>query len=125
MIAMRRLSPLLTALLLAAALLARLLVPGGWMPVIDASGAVRVAICTGAGPTTITLHTDPAGQPEAPRDPCPYGLAGAQALAVPPPPALPLAPAALALLLLPALLAARLVAWRAMRPPARGPPVFA
>lgn len=123
--ALRRLSPLTAALLLAMALLVRLAVPGGWMPVLDAAGEVRVAICTGSGPATITLNTQTDGRERELRDPCPFGLASAQALALPPviplllPPALPL------LLLLPMLVAARLAAWRATRPPARGPPAFA
>lgn len=125
MTALRRLSPLTAALLLALALLGRLAVPGGWMPVFDATGEVRVAICTGSGPATITLQTHPDGKDRELRDPCPFGLASGQALHVPPFPPLPLPPAALALLVMPILAAARLIAWRATRPPARGPPAFA
>ncbi|WP_119036329.1 hypothetical protein [Hephaestia caeni] len=36
--------------LFACAVLVRMAVPEGWMPVTDASGAVRITICTGMGP---------------------------------------------------------------------------
>src|SRR3546814_12716458 len=36
--------------LFACAVLVRMAVPEGWMPVTDANGAVRMTICTGMGP---------------------------------------------------------------------------
>jgi hypothetical protein len=125
MTALRRLSPAWIWLLVAAALALRLAAPPGWMPVAD-SGGIRVALCTSSGIKTILLDTGvPASGGTEARDPCPFGLAGASALALPPVPDLPLGPALLALLLVPILLAARLTARRALRPPARGPPAFA
>lgn len=125
MIALRRLSPVSFWLLIAAALALRLAAPPGWMPVAESDG-IRVALCSGGGATTALLDTGvPAKGSSEARDPCPYGLAGAAALDLPRLPELSLAPAALVLLFMPMLLAARLTAWRALRPPARGPPQFA
>lgn len=92
------------------------------MPVADQHG-MRVAICTGSGPATVTI--DP-GLPreQQPRDPCPYGLATGNALDLPQAiyvPALPV----FAAVAYPGLVAARLAAWHALRPPARGPPAIA
>jgi len=118
-------------LLIAAALLARALVPGGWMPVSGTDG-IRIALCTGHGPVAMvmaadgTVHPDDdRGGPSDRRDPCPFGIAAAKAFALPQQAALALPPERLDALLAPAFIAARLVAWRATRPPARGPPAFA
>ena len=119
---LRRLHPAFAALLLTATLALRMATPAGYMPVADEHG-IRVAICSGSASTFVEI--DP-GLPakEAPRDPCPYGLAMGGALDLPPAIALPAAPqfepAAY-----PGLIAARLTAWHALRPPARGPPIFA
>lgn len=115
--------------LVAAALFLRAVVPAGWMPAAHESG-LRIALCSGSGPQFVTLERDgtlrrDAPVPVQPRDPCPFGLAMAMAADLPAPVALPLPPAALAALVGPVLAAARLVAWRAIRPPARGPPVLA
>lgn len=114
-------------LLLVAALMVRAAVPAGWMPSVD-RGGVRIVLCTGYGPVTVVL--DAAGhvhkdepQHKAPHDPCPFGLAAAKALDLPPEIGLALPPAAIAALTGPALAAARFVAWRSLRPPARGPPL--
>jgi hypothetical protein len=128
MTALRRLSTLFCWLLLASAFAARAAVPAGWMPVSTTQG-IAVILCGGQGPVTLELAGDgtlhPRQQDNGPRDPCPFGLAGAQPLDLARLPDLPLPPAALAVQHRPGLLAARLIAWRAMRPPARGPPVLA
>lgn len=128
MTALRRLSWPIVWLLLAAALLVRLALPAGWMPVVAADG-IRIELCSGSGPMYAVLAADGSIHPEGPaakHDPCPFGLAGATPFDLPPPPlVLPLPPAALTALLQPALIAARLTAWRSTRPPARGPPVLA
>lgn len=119
---LRRLDPTFGLLLLAATLLLRAAVPSGFMPVADQHG-VRVAICTGSGPATVTIDPGPP-QKDPPRDPCPYGLATGDALDLPVAIVVPAAPAFVAVSY-PGLAAARLTAWRALRPPARGPPAFA
>lgn len=127
MIAPRRLAATLCWLLLASAIVARALVPAGWMPVATKRG-IEVVLCTGQGPVTMVLGLDGTPhqrQPDSPRDPCPYGVAGAQPFDLAAAPQLPLPPAVLAAIRTPALVAARLAAWRALRPPARGPPAFA
>ncbi len=125
MTALRRLSPVNALLLLALAVLARALVPTGWMPVAHA-GELKIMICSdgSGGAVTVDLGTGPAPQP--PRDPCPFAVGSAGAAAVPGAvvPELPTlnwpdTPA------FAAPHAARLVAWRSARPPARGPPSFA
>lgn len=115
-------------LLLAAALLARALMPAGWMPTVEQDG-IRIALCTGYGPVTVVLDREGAPrkdgpQRQSPHDPCPYGVATAQALDLPPALALNLPPAAVAALTGPAVVTARLVAERSLRPPARGPPAL-
>ena len=119
---LRRLHPALALLLLTATLALRMATPAGYMPVADEHG-IRVAICSGSAASFVEI--DP-GLPakEAPRDPCPYGLAMGGALDVPPAIALP-ASQQFAPAVYPGLVAARLTAWHALRPPARGPPTFA
>lgn len=120
---LRRLHPAFAMLLLAATLALRLAVPAGYMPVADEHG-IRVEICTGTGKAFVEI--DPGSPNDSqPRDPCPFGLGGGPALDAPPPPAVSGAPAALADHPYPGLVAARLIAWRALRPPARGPPALA
>lgn len=119
----------LALLLIAAALALRALVPVGWMPAAH-DGTVRIALCSEGGQQFVVLGPDgrlhkDAPAPVQPRDPCPFGLTAHAAADLPPVVALPLPPAALAAMVFPALHAARLVAWRALRPPARGPPAFA
>lgn len=122
---LRRLSPVWIWLLIAVALALRLAAPPGWMPVAD-GGEIRVALCTSSGAQTILIKTGkPAPGGTEARDPCPFGLTGAAALALPPMPDLLQAPALLALMLVPILLYVRLRACRALRPPARGPPACA
>lgn len=126
----RRLSHALAVLLLAAALFTRALVPSGWMPVSGTDG-LRIALCTGEGPVTLVMEADGSVHREAPqdrqdiRDPCPYGVTVAKAFYLPSAAAMPLAPERMAALVAPALMAVRLVIWRSLRPPARGPPAFA
>ncbi|MBV1917404.1 MAG: hypothetical protein KUG65_05000 [Sphingomonadaceae bacterium] len=116
--------------------------PSGWMPA-SSEGAMRIVLCTGAGP--LEVRADDATRPglaklgalldhaqrgghsgdDAPRDPCPFGVALSQALDVPPPPAVLGIPALAAQPATPDEITARLVAARNLRPPARGPPRFA
>ncbi|MBN8501303.1 MAG: hypothetical protein J0M19_09160 [Sphingomonadales bacterium] len=122
MTTLRRLDPLFIVLLLAATLTLRLAIPAGFMPVA-APGGIEVRLCSGAGMTSVVLDPAAPGD-DQPRDPCPYGLAMGLALDVPQEPVLAEAPQFAA----PAwrgLIAARLVAARSLRPPARGPPAFA
>lgn len=119
---LRRLHPAFAALLLAATLALRIATPAGYMPVTDEHG-LRVAICSGSGASFVEIDPGLPGK-QAPRDPCPYGLAMGGALDVPPVLALPMAPQ-FAPGIYPGLVAARLTAWHALRPPARGPPAFA
>lgn len=126
----RSISPAVLLIALLAAILPRVLVPSGWMPVAGVDG-VRIEICTGSGATTMImdrgggLHREGEAPAPRPRDPCPFGIGMAPALDLPAVAALPLASAALARPAAPILFAARLVAWRNLRPPARGPPAFA
>lgn len=126
MTSLRRLSTLFCWLLLASAFAARAAVPAGWMPVSTSQG-IAVVLCGGQGAVAMELASDgslhPRQQENAPRDPCPFGLTGAQPLDLARLPELPSPPAARAEQHRPGLLAARLTAWRALRPPARGPPV--
>jgi hypothetical protein len=69
-----------------------------------------------------TLHPR---QQDTPRDPCPFGLGGAQPLDLARAVELPQPPPGELRRHVPSLIAARLAAWRALRPPARGPPAFA
>jgi hypothetical protein len=74
----------LSALLLAAVLLGRLLVPGGWMPERTAQG-FAIAMCSGSGPMQAWLDQGGhlhSGKPDKPnddhaKDPCPYGALSA------------------------------------------------
>ncbi len=128
MIGLRRINMPIVWLVLAAALLVRAAIPMGWMPVVQAGG-IRIALCTSAGPAFATLGSD--GRlhrdtlPEAPRDPCPFGLALAQAADLPSPLTLSPAPLMPALLASPTPVAAAYIQQRLTRPPARGPPAFA
>ncbi len=119
---LRRLHPALALLLLTATLALRLATPAGYMPVADEHG-IRVAICSGSASSFVEIDPGLPAQ-EAPRDPCPYGLAMGAALHAPTP-ALPPAPPVYTPAHYPGLVAARLTAWHALRPPARGPPAFA
>lgn len=118
---LRRLHPAIAALLLAATLALRIATPAGYMPVADEHG-LRVAICSGSASSFVEIDPGLPGK-QAPRDPCPYGLAMGGALNVPSVLALPMAPK-FAPEIYPGLVAARLTAWHALRPPARGPPAF-
>ena len=116
-------------LLFAAAVVARAAMPAGWMPSVD-QGGVRVLLCTGYGPVSVLLDADGQLQEEEPQqetrhDPCPFGVATAKAFDLPQALALDLPASAFSVLSGPALAAARLAAWRSLRPPARGPPILA
>lgn len=124
---LRRLNPAIVLLLLAAAVLARVALPPGWMPVAAHDG-IRIELCTSNGPVFALLDSDGNVRPDTPepaRDPCPFGMAGSADLGLPPVlAAVPAAPV-LAALFVPVLAAVRLAAWRALHPPATGPPAFA
>lgn len=121
-------------LLLAAALLLRAAVPAGWMPTAGHDG-VRIALCTGMGTEFLTLGADghlhkEAPKPDSPKpntlgDPCPFGLASAQAADLPPIILLPEALARLDAVVSPSFAQAARIARRSLRPPARGPPTLA
>ena len=128
---------LLASAMLACALLLRLLVPAGWMPVRDATG-LHLTICTGTGPMAMPMapgttagpmagmaHHMPGDQQGIPEHPCAFAHHGL-AVAAPRLPALvrPLAPVAL----LPAGLATRVAIGRGLAappPPPTGPPSLA
>ena len=123
-----RLASLTVLLLLAAALAARALVPTGWMPVAD-QGGVRILLCSGQGPVTkmISLggqQPDHGQDQTPPNDTCPFALL-AQPFDMADHGILPVAPVIGTELPVAALAAVRLVVWRSLRPPARGPPAFA
>ncbi|PLK27305.1 hypothetical protein C0V78_10720 [Novosphingobium sp. TH158] len=118
-------------LLAVIALLIRAAVPSGWMPVAQ-DGGIHIAICSGSGPMEMVLSKDGTLQregapqvPQAPRDPCPYGVAPAMAFDVPAPVLLPPPP------LVQPEAHARAQAFaarsfpRSLRPPSRGPPALA
>lgn len=119
---LRRLHPAFAVLLLMATLALRVATPAGYMPVADEHG-LRVAICSGNASSFVEIDPGLPGK-QAPRDPCPYGLATGGALDVPKEMTPPAAPQ-FARAIYPGLVAARLAAWQALRPPARGPPAFA
>lgn len=125
-------SLILVALIFAAALIARAVLPVGWMPA-QSDGVIRVMLCSGKG--AIELPVRPANDEDShsgkgqgdntPHDPCPFGTALAKAFDVPS----PITVAAIAFMVPPEMgpqqTTARLVAARGIRPPARGPPAFA
>jgi hypothetical protein len=114
-------------LLLAAALVARALLPAGWMPVTN-GGEIRVALCTSTGPSFAflardgSLHEHPSDQPE--RDPCPFALAAGPATDVPPAD-LPTALVPTTDRAAPSFETTAEIIRRTLRPPARGPPGLA
>ena len=129
---------MLALAVLACALLLRLLVPAGWMPVSDASG-VHLTICTGTGPMTMPgmgpmatmapgrttvgmAHHMPSDQQGVPEHPCAFAHHGlAIGEPVLPTLVLPVAPATL----LPSGLAALVSIGRGLAappPPQTGPP---
>lgn len=116
-----------TLLLLAVALLARAALPAGWMPIAQ-DGGVRIAICTGQGAVMAVLGPDGKihpDAPEAPRNPCPFGMAGGEPFALPTVQPLLVAPLRLEQAPSPALAAIELTIRRSLLPPARAPPAFA
>lgn len=92
----------MAACLLAFALLAKLLVPAGWMPVTDSR--LRIELCSGMGAVTAwvdeagNVHKDKPASPKAQDKPCTFAAASASV-------ALPFAGAAA----LPAIIPANLV----------------
>ena len=129
---------MLALALLACALLLRLLVPAGWMPVSDANG-VHLTLCSGTGPMTMPsmaamapgktmagmAHHMPTDEQGAPEHPCAFahlGLAIAETRL--PALMLPVAPATL----VPAGLAMLVSVGRGLAappPPQTGPPAIA
>jgi len=86
-----RKSRLLVGLLLLPALVARFLVPQGFMPGTGAGDAPTMQMCHGAGPLPTSRQSEPAGDGEAPdqrthhEPPCVFAAAGTSA----PPPVTP------------------------------------
>ncbi len=116
-------------LLLGAALVLRAALPSGWMPAANPDG-LRMALCSGAAQKFAVLGADgrlhrDAPAEQAPRDPCPFGIAAAQVADLPTQIDLPQPPAPLAVMPPPALAQAAAPARRNLRPPARGPPALA
>jgi len=135
----RRPGLILAALVIAAAFVIRAALPLGWMPMSTDDG-IRVMLCTGKGTIELPLANpannaavavadamgDPAdGNGDMPHDPCPFGVALAKALDLPPPVELPEMAAIAAPEQNPDAITARIVAARSIRPPARGPPALA
>jgi hypothetical protein len=123
------------ALAVAAAFLIRAALPLGWMPAQTQDG-IRVLLCTSDGSSTRTIELvlpksgddgQGTGQhpDDLPRDPCPFGAALAKAFDIPAPLAVPEIPALAAPEVRMETVTARIVAARAIRPPARGPPLAA
>lgn len=120
--ALRRLPRPFALVLLFAALALRVAVPANWMPVSDTRGEITLALCSGAAPLVVHLDKQ---VPQPPRDPCPFALANGGALLTPELPTLAAIEPVRGLLPVSELIAARLVAARQLRPPARGPPLNA
>ena len=118
----------LFALLFAAALLVKLLVPAGYMPVFNGK-TLTVAMCNGSGPVTVTIpmsgdHEGKQGQQGADQ-PCAFSSLAGQSLAAADP---VLLAAALVFAFVLALFALQLPPLRRddhLRPPLRGPPAHA
>jgi len=113
----------------ACAMLLRIAIPEGWMPVTDAGGW-RLTICTGMGPLEMMAdmpgmghHKAPAGQDQGDH-PCTFaGLGMAAALPdLPPAPDLPAAISVPTLIMLGIVAVGRGLA--APPPPATGPPIL-
>ncbi|MDE8652655.1 DUF2946 family protein [Novosphingobium album (ex Liu et al. 2023)] len=128
--------PALAACLVAGALLLKVLVPAGFMPVVQ-SGTVTVALCSsaGAGGMTITIPTRPdngahdgqhGGDPQQATDhPCAFAPLSGPALASADP---ALLLAAILFVFVAAIFRHPLVLPRSgaqLRPPLRGPPLTA
>lgn len=119
-------SPVLAALILAAALMARLVVPAGFMPVVGPSG-VTMAFCAGDGSVPMAAH---GAMHHAPRDGDMKGRCAFSDLSLPAiggADALQLAEALLFILALGLFGVSEVVAGRAprWRPPLRAPPATA
>jgi hypothetical protein len=108
-----------------AALLVRMIVPGGWMPMPSAAG-ITIALCSGTGPAMVRIDLPAGNGPShdhgAPQHlPCTFSPLAAQALPsggnvlTAPPAYLPFFPAGAALIAL-------VIAALRLLPPSRGPP---
>ncbi|MFZ4747916.1 MAG: DUF2946 family protein [Sphingomonas sp.] len=64
--------------LITVAMLLRLVIPAGYMPTTDATGAIRISVCTGTGAQTAYVDRDGKVHKEAPdgkhQDPQPCGF---------------------------------------------------
>ncbi|MBM3595919.1 MAG: hypothetical protein FJX31_09150 [Alphaproteobacteria bacterium] len=131
----RSLGLALAALAVAAAFLIRAALPLGWMPAQTEDG-IRVLLCASDSSSGRTIELvlpkadrdagDSGQHPDdLPRDPCPFGAALAKAFDLPAPLVVPEIPA----LSSPEVRLETITAWivdgRAIRPPARGPPLSA
>lgn len=121
---------MLAAWIVAAALLMKLVVPAGFMPVFSGS-SVTIEICTGVGPQTVTMPMAMPGMPDhgqgksdhAAKDmPCGFGGLAFPALAAADPIALALALAFLIATVFRLVHRDVALAVAHLRPPLRGPP---
>lgn len=123
--------PLLAALILAATLLARVLVPGGYMLAPAADGhSFTVTVCNGTGPATMEIHVPGkpgSGQDERQKAEAPCAFAGLSHAAIggADPVQLALAIAFVLAAGFAALVPLGLRLRRRLRPPLRGPPLTA
>ena len=118
----------LGSLLVAAALLLRVAMPAGWMPVASSQG-IELAPCTGIGPMQMAAMEQPAGRVEHPAAPIHASPCGFDALAEATPPvaaiALPQPPVDYATPVAPRLLAFTRTGVGEPPRPATGPPTSA
>ncbi len=113
----------LAAMLLLAALLARAVIPSGWM-VAPAPAGVAIVICTGDGMVTGAIPGKDDGQPRTNTEPCAF--AGLGVAAEPPLLAILPVPVAVAVAVLaPAVVLLPGRGLAAPPPPATGPPAIA
>lgn len=117
-------------LVFALALVAKAVMPAGYMPVV-AGKTLTLAMCNGAGPVTVSIPlagdggTDQGSDGKAGESPCLFSALGGQALAAADPVVLA---AAIVFAFVFALFALALPPLRReprLRPPLRGPPAFA
>lgn len=110
-------------MLLVAALLARAVIPAGWM-VAPAPAGVTIVICTGDGMVTAAIPGKDEGQPRTNTEPCAFAGLGVAAE----PPVLAMLPVPVAIAIAALAPAVALLPGRGLAappPPATGPPATA